>query len=210
GGAYAYKNWFNSRDDPNKIGIGRDALKLLRKKRMILLGLFALLATWSSVWQVVFLPYYFNKVLGLSVALAAFASTIVTISGGAGKITLGWASDRWKRNWLLAGLSLVVVLSYLLFFSSSASVLLLLASVLMGFFSAAIFPILQSLVVDTSKDRPGTALGISTTAQSIATVMSPIIAASLFSLGVGKAIAYDAMIPAVISIPVAIALNDIR
>ena len=212
GGAYAFKGRFKALRQEIGVRIGRESFALLRNKQILLLAVFAFLATWGSVWQAVFLPYYFTKALGYGVAFAALISTVVTISGAAGKVSLGWVSDRWgRRNRLLAVTSFLVVVSYGLFFSTSASsfLILLCASVCMGFFSAAIFPVMQSVMADSSpEDRLGTGLGISTSAQSVATVLSPIIAASLFTLGVGKAIALDATIPMLISIPLALALRD--
>ena len=75
------------------ISLGRDALQLLKKRNVVLIMAFALLATWSSVWQVAFLPYYFYKVLHFNILSSALLSSLVTISGGFGKVILGGVSD---------------------------------------------------------------------------------------------------------------------
>ena len=76
-----------------RIALGRDALSLLRKKGVFLLCLFALLATWASVWQVAFLPYYYASVQGLSTLQAGFVASLVAGDGALGKLVLGGLSD---------------------------------------------------------------------------------------------------------------------
>ena len=168
----------------SRLGINRNGLawcqartrcaQSSKRKQVIILLVFAFLATWASVWQVVFLPYYFNKVMHLSVPYADFLATPVLIAGGVGKIVLGGISDVWKRNRLLTAVSLVVVGSYLLFFGASNPYLSFFGAIAMGFFSASIFPILQSLMIDNCDGEFGSTR-LSTTSQSIATVMGPII-----------------------------------
>src|SRR5208283_1436145 len=77
-------------------------------------------------------------------------AAVVFISGGIGKLVLGGASDLWRRNRLLASISLVVILSYALFFATSNLTLDLLLAIIMGFFSSAIFPVMQA----QNRDRP--------------------------------------------------------
>jgi len=69
---------------------------------------------------------------------------------------------------------------------------------------------MQALMVDSCSGRVGTALGLTTTSQSVATVISPIITASLFIIGVGRAVALGAMIPAALMLLVALMLKDPR
>jgi MFS family permease len=192
------------------IALGRDALDLLRRRETLLIMLFALLATWASVWQVVFLPYYYSVVVGLNIPLAAYISSAVAISGGFGKVLLGRASDKWRRNRMLVVISLAVIILYAVFFSASDALLNTAAALAMGFFSSSMFPIMQALMSDSCDGRTGTALGLSTTAQSVATVLSPTVTGYLFSLGVGKAIFLDAMVPAVLMLIVALFLKDPR
>jgi len=192
------------------IALGRDALDLLRRRETLLIMLFALLATWASVWQVVFLPYYYSAVVGLNIPLAAYISSAVAISGGFGKVLLGRASDKWRRNRMLVVISLAVIILYVVFFSASDALLNTAAALAMGFFSSSMFPIMQALMSDSCDGKTGTALGLSTTAQSVATVLSPTVTGYLFSLGVGKAIFLDAMVPAVLMLVVALFLKDPR
>jgi MFS family permease len=210
-GAAWLKNEFQSPPgDTARIILGRDALDLLKQRSVILMLAFALLATWASVWQVIFLPYYFFKVLHFGILSAALFSAVVSISGGVGKLILGWASDVWRRNRMLVVIALTVLLSYALFFATSSPILALSIAVIMGFFSSSVFPIMQALMADICKGRTGTALGLTTTSQSIATVISPIITASLFEIGVGRAVALNAMIPAALTLLVAVMLKDPR
>ena len=192
------------------IRLGRDALELLKRKQVLLLMIFGFLATWASVWQVVFLPYYYNKVLHFSVLNAAFLSSIVFVFGAMGKVALGGMSDTLKRNRMLALISFAIMLSYFLFFATSNPVLAFAGAISMGFFSASIFPILQALMADSCSGKVGTAMGLTTSAQSLATVISPVMTASLFVLGVGKALALDAMIPAAMAAILALALKETR
>jgi MFS family permease len=194
-----------------RMALGRDAVDLLRRPAVVLLMTFALLATWSSVWQGVFLPYYYSQVLQLSVPAAAFlAATTVPAAGILGKVVLGGLSDRWRRDRLLAALSAAVLVVYAIFFSTSNLVIAAASALAMGFFSAAIFPVMQSLVSDSVGGKTGTGLGLTTTTQSVATVFSPTIAAYLFASGVGRALALDAMVPAVLMLLVAFFLREPR
>ena len=210
-GAGGLKDKFTSTGDyAARIRLGRDALELLKQRNVVLMMIFALLATWASVWQVVFLPYYFFTVLHFGILSSALFSAVVSISGGVGKIVMGGRSDIWKRNRLLASISLSLLLAYAVFFASSNLVLNLVFALIMGFFSSSIFPIMQALMVDSCSGKVGTALGLTTTSQSIATVISPIITASLFILGVGRAVALSAMIPAALTLLVALMLKEPR
>jgi len=194
-----------------RITLGRDAVELLRKRRILMLCLFALLATWASVWQVAFLPYYYAQVQGLNGTQAAFTASLVLASGGAGKVVLGGASDRLKRKWLLLVTSLLLVLMYGVFFTTTDFYVGALAALAMGFFSGAVFPILQSMVADSSEGKVGTGLGLTTSFQSVAAVFSLSIAGSLSDphgiagvlLGIAPlslkgAITVTALIPAVL------------
>ena len=210
GAAWLRKEFRASTGDAAGIRLGKDALNLLKERSVVLMMGFALVATWASVWQVVFLPYYFYKVLHFGILTAAVFSAVVAISGGAGKLILGGASDVWRRNRMLAVIALAMLVSYALFFAVSNPFLALTVAIIMGFFSSSIFPIMQALMVDTCRNKTGTALGLTTTSQSAATVISPIITASLFAVGVGRAVALNAMIPAVLTFLVAVMLKDPR
>jgi MFS transporter, ACS family, hexuronate transporter len=188
--------------------IGRDALQLLENRNVLLIMIFALLATWSSVWQVVFLPYYIFTVMKFTILTSALLSALVAVSGALGKVTIGGLSDSVRRQALLVIVSVLTLLSYGLFFASYSLTLDLVGAVSMGFFSAAIFPIMQALMTENSEGKLGSALGLSTTSQSVATIFSPIIAASLFSFGVGRAVALDSMIPIGLAIIVALAIGS--
>ena len=197
--------------DGLKIRLGREALDLIKKKNVLLLMLFAFFATWASIWQTAFLPLYFNKVAHFSVPYAAFMTIPILASGAFGKVILGGTSDRWKRNRLLLVISIVVISFYAIFFEATNFDVDVLAALGMGFFSGAIFPILQSLIVDTcGAVRAGTALGLTTSAQSLGAIFSATFAAALSSLGVGKAIALNAMIPTVVIIVIALLLVEPR
>jgi MFS family permease len=111
---------------------------------------------------------------------------------------------------MLAVIALAVLLSYAFFFVTSNPILALSVAIIMGFFSSSIFPVMQALMADICKGRTGTALGLTTTSQSVATVISPIITASLFAMGVGRAVALNAMIPSALTLLVAVMLKDPR
>ncbi len=205
---------FNSPADEKdglRIKLGRDALELIKNKRVLLLMLFAFFATWSSLWQTAFLPLYFNKVAHFSVPYAAFMTIPVLASGAFGKVILGGTSDRWKRNRLLLAISLIVISFYSIFFLAINFDVDVLAALGMGFFSAATFPILQSLIVDTcGVAKAGTALGLTTSAQSLGAIFSATFAAALSSLGISKALALNAMIPTIVIIVLALLLVEPR
>ena len=168
-----------SEADGVRVALGKDAARLLRKRSVLGLCLFALLATWASVWQVAFLPYYYAKVMGLGTAEAAFIPSLVLGSGAFGKVVLGRASDFLRRKWLLLQVSLLLVLMYGVFFTTAEFYLGILAAIAMGFFSGAVFPILQSMVADSSEGMVGTGLGLTTTFQSVAAVFSLSLAGAL-------------------------------
>ena len=188
----------------------RDAFSLLRNRKVAVLMLFAFLATWASIWQVAYLPYYYSKVLGASVPVAGLAAAAVLISGMAGKVLLGRLSDRGRRNRLLLGLTLAVVVFYAVFFSTSNLDTGIAVALAMGFSSSAIFPVMQALASDTSEGRTGTMLGLITTFQSAAAVIGTLIPGALFSLGVGRALALGAMVPAALTVCAALLLKEHR
>ena len=135
----------------------------------------------------------------------------VLASGAFGKVILGGTSDRWKRNRLLLVISLVVISFYSIFFVAINFDVDVLAALGMGFFSAAIFPILQSLIVDTcGAAKAGTALGLTTSAQSLGAIFSATFSAALSSLGISRALALNAMIPTFVIIVISLLLVDPR
>jgi len=156
------------------------------------------------------LPYYFFKVLHFGILTSALFAAVVAVSGGVGKLILGGMSDVWKRGRMLSVIALAVLISYGTFFATTSPVLALIVAVIMGFFSSSIFPIMQALMADTCKGRTGTALGLTTTFQSVATVISPVITGSLFASGVGRAVTLNAMIPAALTLLFALTLKDPR
>lgn len=197
--------------DNGQIRLGRDGLLLLKNRNVILLMCFAFFATWASLWQSAFLPLYFNKVANFSIPYAAFMTIPVLASGAVGKVVLGGTSDRWKRNRLLFSISLVMICCYAIFFFIDNFNLDILAALGMGFFSAAAFPILQALVVDTCKlARAGTALGLTTSAQSLGAIFSVSFTAWLSSFGISRTLALNAMIPTVIIAAIALMLVEPR
>jgi len=193
------------------IALGRDAFELMKRRQVKLLMLFAVVATWASIWETTYLSYYFHSVLKLSLPLAAFVMSPVAISGGFGKVILGNASDRWKRNRMLAVIAILVVVLYALFFTATSVDIATIVVLAIGFSSSAVFPIMQALMCDSCEGKTGTALGLTTTTQSVATVVAPITTASLFSLfGVGTATAINAVVPAVAMVCIALFLKDPR
>ena len=210
-GVFATKKAFSeAANRTGTLSIQRDALSLLRNRKVAVLMLFAFLATWASIWQVAYLPYYYSKVLGASVPVAGLAAAAVLISGMVGKVLLGRLSDRRRRNRLLFGLTLAVVVFYAIFFSTSNLDIGIAVALAMGFSSSAIFPVMQALASDTSEGRTGTMLGLTTTFQSAAAVIGTLIPGALFSLGVGRALALGAMVPAVLAVGAALLLKEFR
>ncbi len=199
-----------SEDGGQRITLGRDALDLLRQRQVAVIIAFALLATWATVWQPVFLVYYFNKVLMLTVPYAALLATPVLAAGAAGKVVMGWLSDRVRRDRLLALSALGMLISYAVFFGTRVLVVNVAAALAMGFASSSIFPVMQSLASDRSGGRVGTALGLTTTSQSIATIFAPFTTGAMFALGIGPAVALQAMIPALLALGTALLLREPR
>jgi MFS transporter, ACS family, aldohexuronate transporter len=193
-----------------RVALGREAFALVKRRSTALIMAFALLATWASVWVVVFLPYYYATSLGASVAVADYLTAGVAVAGAAGKVILGTISDRVRRDRMLALISAGVVGLYALFFTAANIEIAALTALAMGFLSSAVFPIVQSLMADSCGSQTGTGLGLTTSAQSVATVFAPTINAYLFYLGVGRALALDAMIPALLMLVVAFFLGDPR
>jgi MFS transporter, ACS family, hexuronate transporter len=189
---------------------GHEALSVLKRPRAVAIMAFAFLATWADIWQVAYLPYYYSNVLGASVPVAGLIAAVVLISGLFGKVVMGRISDRVRRDRLLIMLSLAVVVSYGLFFSTSDFFLGLGVALFIGFFSSAIFPVMQAVASDSSGGMTGTALGLTTTFQSVAAVLGTLLPGSLFYLGVGRAIAIGAMLPALLTVAAAVFLMEPR
>jgi MFS family permease len=192
------------------LALGRDALALVKKREFMLILVFAIAATWATVWQTVFLAYYYRNVLNLAAFYSAFAVIPVPAAGAVGKVVLGGLSDRWRRDRLLVAASLGMLASYAVFFGSSVFAVDVAASLAMGFFSAAIFPVMQSLAADRSGGRVGTSLGLTTTFQSVATILAPATTGAMFFLGVGTAVALEAMVPAALTLVAAFLLREPR
>jgi len=190
--------------------LGRSSLASLRERGMATVILFAFLATYPvAAWQS-YLPTYLKSVLGLGVASAAYGAAAVLLAGAAGKLILGRASDARRRNRVLLALCGCALGLYGLFFSASAVALGLGLGMAVGFVSSAIFPVMQALAADSSGGMTGTALGLTTTSQSLATVLSPTITSLFFPQGVGAAIAYNVMVPMAFVVVVALLLRDPR
>lgn len=192
------------------LSLGKDAIALLKTRRISVIMAFAFFATWASVWQVAYLPYYYSEVLGATVPLAALIAAAVLIAGMVGKVTLGRVSDRVRRDRLLLVLAVAVVAFYAMFFSTSNFDFGVVVALAMGFASSAIFPVMQALAADSAGGRTGTVLGLTTTFQSVAAVIGTLVPGSLFSLGFGKAVALGAMIPAALTFVVALFLRESR
>jgi len=179
------------------LSIGKDALGLLRRKRVPAIMAFAFLATWASVWEVAYLPYYYRSVFGTSVVQAGLTTAVVLLAGMAGKGVFGRVSDSHRRDRLLAYLSVVVLALYGVFFATSDLNLAIVTAIAAGFFSSAIFPVMQALASDSSGGRTGTVLGLTTTFQSSAAVIGVLLPGALLSYGVRWAFAFGAIAPAV-------------
>ncbi|MDE1857549.1 MAG: MFS transporter [Thaumarchaeota archaeon] len=192
------------------LSLGRGAVEVLRRPRVPVVMAFAFLATWASIWQVAYLPYYYSEALGASVPVAGLIAAAVLVAGLFGKVVLGRLSDRLRRDRLLVGLSLAVVAAYAVFFSTADFGAGLASALFIGFFSGAIFPVMQALASDSSAGRTGTALGLTTTFQSAAGVVGTLLPGSLFYLGVGRAIAFGAMLPAALMLVAALFLLEPR
>jgi MFS family permease len=192
------------------VRLGRDALGLVRTKGVPALLVFAFLATAATVWQNVYLAYYFQKVIHMSVFQSGFMAAILFAGGAFGKVILGGGSDRWRRNRLLAAVSAGVVVSYWVFFTTSNVYAAAATEVAMGFLSASIFPVMQALMADFGGAETGTALGLTTTSQSLATVIWPVLTSAVFGMGVGTAIVLVAMLPSVCMFFVALVVKDPR
>lgn len=190
-----------------RVALGREAVGLAKKGRTILIMAFALLATWAALWQVVFLPFYYSNVFGITVAEAGLVSILLPAAGAAGKVVLGDLSDYLRRDRVLAGVSLAVVGVYAVFFSAPSLAVAAVASVAMGFVGASVFPIVQSMMAESSGGLTGTGLGLTTSAQSVATVFAPTITGYLLYLGVGRAVALDAIAPAAGMLAVALLIG---
>ncbi len=192
------------------LSLGRDALGLLRKRRVSVIMGFAFLATWASVWQVAYLPYYYSSVFNSSVAQAGFTAASVLIAGMVGKTVFGRISDSFRRDRLLLALSVAVVLLYWLFFSTTDLTLAITSALAAGFFSSAIFPVMQALASDSAGGRTGTVLGLTTTFQSAAAVTGVLLPGALLSEGARWAFAIGAIVPALMMTCAALFLHEAR
>jgi len=210
-GVFASRNTFSAAATKTETAsIGRDSLGLLRSKRVSVIMAFAFLATWASVWQVAYLPYYYRSVFNTSVAQSALTAAAVLVAGMVGKAVFGRLSDTFRRDRLLTFLSIVVVGLYGIFFASSDLGLAIISAVAAGFFSSAIFPVMQALASDSSGGRTGTVLGLTTTFQSVAAVIGVLIPGALLSFGVRSAFGFGAIFPAVAMTLAALFLREVR
>jgi len=210
-GVFASKGTFSAAaTKTGTLSIGKDALGLLRSRMVSAIMAFAFLATWASVWQVAYLPYYYRSVFGTSVAQSALTAAAVLLAGMAGKAVFGRVSDKVRRDRLLISLSVVVVCLYGIFFAASGLDLAIASAIAAGFFSSAIFPVMQALASDSSGGRTGTVLGLTTTFQSVAAVIGVLLPGALLSYGVRSAFAFGAITPALAMTIAALFLRESR
>jgi len=210
-GVFASRNTFSmAATKTGTLSIGRDALGLLRSSRVSAIMAFAFLATWASVWQVAYLPYYYRSVFNTSVAQSALTAAAVLMAGMVGKAVFGRLSDTVRRDRLLISLSVVVVGLYGIFFASPNLGLAIPSAIAAGFFSSAIFPVMQALASDSSGGRTGTVLGLTTTFQSVAAVIGVLLPGALLSFGVKSAFAFGAIVPALAMTAAALFLRESR
>jgi len=210
-GVFASKKTFSeATTKTGTLSIGKDALALLRRRRVSAIMAFAFLATWASVWQVAYLPYYYRTVFETSVAQSGLTAAAVLIAGMIGKTVFGRLSDSMRRDRLIIGLSVVVVGLYGIFFAASDLGLAIVTAVAAGFFSSAIFPVMQALASDSSEGRTGTVLGLTTTFQSVAAVIGVLLPGALLPLGVRWAFALGAIIPAAAMTAASVLLRESR
>ena len=210
-GVFASKRTFSeATTKTGTLSIGKDALALLRRRRVSAIMAFAFLATWASVWQVAYLPYYYRSVFDTSVAQSGLTAAAVLMAGMVGKTVFGRLSDSFRRDRLIVSLSLVVVGLYGIFFASSDLGLAIVVAVAAGFFTSAIFPVMQALASDSSAGRTGTVLGLTTTFQSAAAVIGVLLPGALLPFGVRWAFALGAVIPAVAMAMASLLLRESR
>lgn len=190
------------------LALGRDALALVKRKEILVIMVFAFMATYSiAVWQS-YLTTYWNSVKGVDWAIAAYGYAVVLVSGAFGKVILGRASDSWRRDRMLIAISAISAALFSLFFYTSSVYVGFALALAVGFVSSALFPIMQALASDSCDGKTGTALGLTTTFQSVATVLSPIITSVFFSQGAWKAITLNVLVPMILVILVALFLKD--
>jgi len=210
-GVFASKKTFSeAATKTGTLSIGKDALGLLRKRRVSVIMAFAFLATWASVWQVAYLPYYYRSVFATSVAQSGLTAAAVLMAGMIGKTVFGRLSDSIRRDRLISGLSVVVVGLYGVFFATSDLGLAIVTAVVAGFFSSAIFPVMQALASDSSGGKTGTMLGLTTSFQSVAAVIGVLLPGALLNLGVRWAFALGAIVPAVAMALASVLLRESR
>jgi predicted MFS family arabinose efflux permease len=192
------------------VSLGRDAVQLLRKKRILVIMLFAFLATYSiAVWQN-YLTTYWNSVKDVDNAIAAYGYAAVLVSGGFGKLILGRMSDRRPRGRVILAIVSASLALFVLFFLSGNVYSGFFLALGAGFASSAIFPVMQALASDSCDGKTGTVLGLTTTFQSVATVLSPTLTSYFTPQSVGTAIALNVTVPMVAVVLVAVFLTDPR
>jgi MFS family permease len=208
-GLFIARSTFSEAD--TKVGtlaLGRDALALVKRKEVLFIMLFAFMATYPiAVWQS-YLTTYWNSVKGVNEAIAAYGYAAVLVSGAFGKVLLGRASDSWRRNRMLIAISAVSAALFALFFYTNDVYTGFALALAVGFVSSALFPVLQALASDSCDGKTGTALGLTTTFQSVATVLSPTITSLFFSEGAWKAITLNVLVPMILVVLVALFLRD--
>ena len=210
-GVFASKRTFSeAATRTGTLSIGKDALSLLKNRRVSAIMAFAFLATWASVWQVAYLPYYYRSVFGTSVAQSGLTAAAVLLAGMVGKTVFGRLSDSVRRDRLIMGLSVVVVGLYGVFFAASDLGLAIMTAVAAGFFSSAIFPVMQALASDSSAGKTGTVLGLTTTFQSTAAVIGVLLPGALLASGVRWAFAFGAIVPAIAMAFASVLLRESR
>jgi len=144
------------------------------------------------------------------VAQSGLTAAAVLLAGMVGKMVFGRVSDSVRRDRLIMCLSAVVVALYGVFFATADLGVAIVTAVSAGFFSSAIFPVMQALASDTSGGRTGTALGLTTTFQSAAAVIGVLLPGALLPFGVRWAFAFGAIAPAAAMVVASVLLRESR
>jgi MFS transporter, OFA family, oxalate/formate antiporter len=156
---------------------------LLRATALWQIGLSYLMVGYAVMVPFAFLVVYATQAMGMSYALGARLIAVIAAAGIAGKLLLGYLSDRWGRVSIMMICGLLMGLGNLGFLYGDSATMMSLAAVLFGLGFGAVWPVYAAAAPDFFERRSiGAVIGIWTFFMGIGSILSPMVCGSLIDL----------------------------
>jgi MFS family permease len=156
---------------------------LFRATALWQIGFSYLMVGYAVMVPTAFLVVYATQALGISYGLSARLIAIMALSGIAGKLLLGYSSDRLGRVPMMMLCGLLMGLGNLGFLFGATAMMMNLAAVLFGLGFGAVWPVYAAAAPDHFERRSiGAVIGIWTFFMGVGSMLSPVICGYLIDI----------------------------